>query len=104
MLYVYRMEHSGTLPADVLDRFFVVGGECNYYLRPVYSPDGARLRLNFIPGEEWKTPELLEWSDSQIQTLLDRGTTALLEVTERLNMPVEIYRWVTQESDILMGS
>eukprot|EP00241_Pyramimonas_parkeae_P019021 CAMPEP_0114298186 /NCGR_PEP_ID=MMETSP0059-20121206/12284_1 /TAXON_ID=36894 /ORGANISM="Pyramimonas parkeae, Strain CCMP726" /LENGTH=385 /DNA_ID=CAMNT_0001420531 /DNA_START=88 /DNA_END=1242 /DNA_ORIENTATION=+ len=89
---LYDHVSRGTMPADTLERFFVIGGECNYLLRAATREDGKSLGLSFVPNEEWKTPELLEWTDSQIKNVLDRGTAALEEVTQRLNMAVQIYR------------
>mmetsp|Transcript_36965 Transcript_36965/g.80525 ORF Transcript_36965/g.80525 Transcript_36965/m.80525 type:complete len:426 (-) Transcript_36965:134-1411(-) len=84
--------NAGTLPADVLDRFFVLGGESNYLLHASKDEAEGRLRLHFVPDEEWKTPQLLSWTQEQIAEVLDRGTAALHEACERLDIPVQTIR------------
>lgn len=65
-----------------------MGGECNYLLRvnPVDK------RLEFIPDEEWKTPEMLSWHEEDIKELLDEGQTLLVEGAARLCLPVQVIR------------
>jgi hypothetical protein len=73
---VYAELQAGTLPAEVLERLFVVGGECNYLLRPVPDASNSRLALEF-QHNGWKTAEMDTWSDDAISELLDRATVAL---------------------------
>jgi hypothetical protein len=39
-----------------------MGGECNYLLR--VSPDTKE--LEFVPHEEWATPEMQSWDEEDI--------------------------------------
>jgi IMP and pyridine-specific 5'-nucleotidase len=83
---------SGKMSEDVLRRFFVMGGESNYLLHATKDCKEGRLRLHFVPDEEWKTPQLLGWTQGQIDEVLDRGTAALKEASARLNIPFQIIR------------
>eukprot|EP00882_Tetradesmus_deserticola_P030504 GHRQ01034285.1.p2 GENE.GHRQ01034285.1~~GHRQ01034285.1.p2 ORF type:complete len:120 (-),score=40.92 GHRQ01034285.1:249-608(-) len=44
-------------------RFHLMGGECNYLLRV----NAHSKHLEFVPDEEWMTPEMLAWDDHDIK-------------------------------------
>eukprot|EP00854_Cymbomonas_tetramitiformis_P008995 gene8995-10658_t len=80
---------------DVLQRFFVLGGECNYFLRPYVEARKeapGRLRLAFVPDADWKTDVLKEWDGDDITAMLDKTSKALAEATQRLQLPVDTIR------------
>ncbi|KAF6251627.1 IMP-specific 5'-nucleotidase-domain-containing protein [Scenedesmus sp. NREL 46B-D3] len=64
------------LPATITNRFHLMGGECNYLLR--VNPHSKQ--LEFVPDDEWMTPEMLAWDDQDI-----KGAS-------RLCMPVQLIR------------
>ncbi len=63
-----------------------MGGECNYLLRvnPVTK------HLEFVPDEEWRTPEMQSWKEEDIKALLDGAQMVLTEGAAQLCMPVEV--------------
>ena len=75
------------LAPDVAARFHVVGGECNYLLQL-----DANLRLVFVPPEQWQLPEMLAWTQADIDGLLDTAQACLLAEAEALRLPVELIR------------
>jgi hypothetical protein len=44
-------------------RFHLMGGECNYLLR--VNPRSKQ--LEFVPDDEWMTPEMLAWDEEDIK-------------------------------------
>ena len=96
VLQVVHVELTeGRLPGCVLDRLFVVGGECNYLLRPVLDATGDRLCLQF-QQQGWKTAEMDAWSAADIDTLLDRATVALHTVRAcSLSLSLYLYLYLS---------
>ncbi|KAI8465948.1 MAG: IMP-specific 5-nucleotidase [Monoraphidium minutum] len=76
------------LPPEVVGRFHLMGGECNYLLRV----DPATCRLGFVADEEWQTPEMRAWQDADIAATLDEAQRLLTESASRLMMPVQVIR------------
>ena len=76
------------LPADVVGRFHLMGGECNFLLR--VNP--ATYRLEFVPDEEWQTPEMRAWRDDDVRATLDEAERLLREGAARLMLPVHVIR------------
>uniref|UniRef100_A0A6S8JCL5 IMP-specific 5'-nucleotidase 1 n=1 Tax=Dunaliella tertiolecta TaxID=3047 RepID=A0A6S8JCL5_DUNTE len=76
------------LPAEVTDRFHVMGGECNYLLR--VTPEDKR--LEFVPDEEWKTEEMCRWHEDDIQYMLDGAEMLLMKGAKRLELEVSVMR------------
>ena len=76
------------LPEEITSRFHLMGGECNYLLRAV---PGSK-RLEFVPEERWRTPEMLSWRDEDIAALLDDAQATLVEGAARLRLPVTVLR------------
>jgi IMP and pyridine-specific 5'-nucleotidase len=75
------------LPPELAQNFHVVGGECNYLLRL-----DANFRLEFVPPEQWQLPEMLAWTQADVDALLDTAEAALLRESEALQLPVELVR------------
>lgn len=72
------------LDSEVLGRFHIIGGECNYLLR---CRDDYRLA--FVPDDSWKSPAMLQWSESDIKQLLDEAQSILEDTAVKLKLPVE---------------
>ena len=53
---------------------------------------GGAFGLEFVPDEEWKSPEMRSWSDADITRLLDQGQAALLEAADRMQLEVQLVR------------
>jgi IMP and pyridine-specific 5'-nucleotidase len=49
-------------------------------------------RLEFVPDEEWQTPEMLAWDPDEVVRLLDAAQRELLRGAERLCLPVSLIR------------
>ncbi|KAL6780644.1 hypothetical protein ACKKBF_B12340 [Auxenochlorella protothecoides x Auxenochlorella symbiontica] len=73
-------------PKAVVNRFHVMGGECNYLLRV------DRGRLAFVPDSEWKSEFMASWREDDIHELLETAERLLLEGAERLRLPVSVVR------------
>ncbi|GBF91062.1 hypothetical protein Rsub_03918 [Raphidocelis subcapitata] len=76
------------LPPEVAGRFHLMGGECNYLLRV----DPQSYRLEFVPDEEWQTPQMRAWGEEDIRTTLDEAQRLLTEGAARLMLPVAVIR------------
>ncbi|KAK9861437.1 hypothetical protein WJX84_001213 [Apatococcus fuscideae] len=76
------------LPQVITDRFFVMGGECNYLLRI----DASTKQLAFVPDQAWKSPLMMSWSEEAISGLLDSAQLALKQAAGKLCLPVEVIR------------
>ncbi|PHH71563.1 hypothetical protein CDD80_5141 [Ophiocordyceps camponoti-rufipedis] len=67
----------------------VMGGEANYlFASSVSSPCGLRA----IPAEEWRTPEMTPWLESDIASLLDAAESALRDCVRTLRLPAQLIR------------
>ena len=64
---------DGIVVDESLNRFFVMGGECNYLLRPTLSENGDRVELEFIDEKEWQTEEMKAWTEEDISELLSNA-------------------------------
>lgn len=76
------------LSPEVVGRFHLMGGECNYLLRV----DPATCRLQFVPDEEWQTPAMRAWREEDIRATLDEAQRLLTEGAARLMLPVAVIR------------
>jgi len=75
------------LPGNVIDKFHIMGGECNYLLRV-----GSGYRLEFVEDEAWKSPEMQAWKQEDIDELLGKAERMLLDGAARLRLPVDVLR------------
>ncbi|KAL2635437.1 hypothetical protein R1flu_006916 [Riccia fluitans] len=75
------------LPPRTTQLFHVMGGECNYLLRVT-----GDYRLDFVPDDLWKTRDMQEWSEGDVQKLLDEAESSLISAAARLRLPVELIR------------
>ncbi|KAI5464016.1 IMP-specific 5'-nucleotidase [Mariannaea sp. PMI_226] len=67
----------------------IMGGEANYLFE--FSPSSPH-RLAPVPREEWLTPEMASWSESDIQNLLDVAESALRDCIKSMNLPALVVR------------
>lgn len=80
------------LPKSVTDRFHIMGGECNYLLRVATCDKTYRRRLEFVPEEEWKSSYMMSWKQEDINNLLTKAESMLLDGAARLRLPVDVLR------------
>ncbi|KAL6756635.1 IMP-specific 5'-nucleotidase-domain-containing protein [Haematococcus lacustris] len=66
------------LPAEIINRFHVMGGECNYLLRVTADTKS----LEFVPEPQWQTPPMQCWKEEAL----------LVESAQRLNLPISLIR------------
>jgi IMP and pyridine-specific 5'-nucleotidase len=76
------------LPAEVTDRFHIMGGECNYLLR--VTPDTKQ--LEFVDGAAWRLPQMEEWDERDISATLDAAQNILTECAGRHGLPSSCVR------------
>ncbi|KAJ9533609.1 hypothetical protein QJQ45_026671, partial [Haematococcus lacustris] len=76
------------LPAEIINRFHVMGGECNYLLRVTADTKS----LEFVPEPQWQTPPMQCWKEEDIQAMLDGAEALLVESAQRLNLPISLIR------------
>ena len=75
------------MPPTIANLFHVMGGECNYLLRV-----NEHYRLEFVPDALWKSKDMLDWEESDVQKLLDDAERSLKSAAARLRVPIEIIR------------
>ncbi|KAJ2160662.1 IMP 5'-nucleotidase [Coemansia sp. RSA 552] len=74
---------AAQLEPAALERFFVLGGECNFLFRC-----DASARLRFQPGASFEPA----WTDSRVQSLLDVAQEALNSCVRRMSLPAAVVR------------
>jgi IMP and pyridine-specific 5'-nucleotidase len=88
-------EHN--TPREVLSRFYVVGGECNYLFRMSTKVDEGNkekksvlkvcidpFHLEYVPSEEWLDPLFLKYEENDISEFLNKANQCLVENTKKL--------------------
>ncbi|KAG0602812.1 hypothetical protein M758_10G043100 [Ceratodon purpureus] len=75
------------LPPHIRRLFHVMGGECNYLLHV-----NSEYRLEFVPDELWKSPDMLAWGEDEVKELLDNAERSLKSAAARLRVPIDIIR------------
>lgn len=66
-----------------------MGGEANYLFE--FSQSSPH-RLAPVPRNEWLTPEMAAWSETDIHSLLDVAESALRDSVRSMNLPAKIIR------------
>lgn len=79
------------LPEEVLNRFHVLGGECNYLFRCGTNPETDFPMLNAIHATEWY-PTVASWEERKIQRLLDVAEECMNHAITELRMRARIIR------------
>lgn len=75
------------LPVTITELFHVMGGECNYLLKV-----NADYKLEFVRDDLWMSPDMLQWSEHDVNALLSDAECALRSGAARLRIPIEIVR------------
>lgn len=79
---------STDLTPEQKERLLIMGGESNYLFR--YN--AQEQLLNYIKHEEWLLPEMQNWKNEDIKTVLDLAEYALNELSKKMNLPSLIIR------------
>jgi IMP and pyridine-specific 5'-nucleotidase len=84
------LEHlkAKNAPVEVTNRFFVMGGECNYLFRVV----PGSYDLFEVPITEWQTESMKNWKDEDICKVLDVAEEALRDSCKRMRLDVQFLR------------
>lgn len=77
------------MPSTLKENLVVMGGESSYLFR--YS-QGEPDRLKFVPRSEWLLPEMVQWTEEDITTLLDTAQGALEDSVKNLRLDGKIVR------------
>lgn len=70
-------------------QLIVMGGEANFMF--AYAPK-VDCKLEYVPGEQWKLPEMHSWTEENVTALLDVAEDALKQCITALSMPVSVLR------------
>lgn len=85
---------DANLSDEALNRFFVVGGECNYYLWCVRQDD--RVQLQQVPEKMWEQadpgPRPYSWSNAECQRILDIAETSIHKSVKELCLRAKVIR------------
>jgi IMP and pyridine-specific 5'-nucleotidase len=91
--FAYAIECGA--PPEFVQRFHLMGGECNYLLEPhVELPldgVGPRVQLREIAPEKWK-PGRERWPQAEVDHLLDTAENCLRKTAEDLKLDVLVIR------------
>lgn len=82
---VAKSDRSGKLE----NKLVIMGGEANFLF--AYTSQSTT-RLKFVPPSVWQLPEMIDWKEEQIVTLLDTAEAALRECVECMQIPVTVLR------------
>ena len=81
-----RMQERGC-PAEVTDKFYCVGGECNYLFRLKQD-----YKLEAVGDKLWHTDQIASWRNEDIASMLDVAEAALREACTRMRLDVQYLR------------
>jgi IMP and pyridine-specific 5'-nucleotidase len=84
-------------PTDILDKFYIIGGQCNYVQRCRVAPEDGlglvpRVVLEELNPESWKPYRGVRWDHGEVQRLLDVAEMALRENSAALGLDVLVVR------------
>lgn len=79
------------LTDEVLNRFHVLGGECNYLFRCTMSLETNEPTLQPIHSQDWY-PTVASWEEQKIQRLLDVAEQCMKEAVSELRMRARMIR------------
>lgn len=74
---------------DLNNRLVVMGGEANFLFR---FDTSAPHKLQPISYDEWRLPEMKNWTEENIADLLDVAEAALKDCVQAMHMPVQVLR------------
>lgn len=74
---------------DLNNRLVVMGGEANFLFR---FDANAPHKLQPVLDDEWRLPEMRNWTENNIADLLDVAEAALKDCVQAMHMPVQVLR------------
>jgi IMP and pyridine-specific 5'-nucleotidase len=74
------------LDPEYMNRFMILGGECNYLLRL-----NEQNKLEPIPTESWNE-EVASWDSEEVNEMLDRCEASMQESVQELNLRARVIR------------
>ncbi|KAF9585388.1 IMP 5'-nucleotidase [Lunasporangiospora selenospora] len=83
------------LSEPLLERFYVLGGECNYLFRCGWKKSDSGesvVGLTYIPPESYQPAAMLAWKPEEIQELLDVAEENLKRCVASMNLKAVILR------------
>ena len=86
---LHAIRDSTVLTDAQKENLVVMGGESNFLFR--YDLESPHL-LTWVSRKSWILDEMLTWSESLIQSLLDKAEDALKECITNLSLPAQIIR------------
>ncbi|KAJ1940440.1 IMP 5'-nucleotidase [Linderina macrospora] len=75
------------LTESQVNRFYVLGGECNFLFRC-----NASYHLEFMADDQYESSRLRSWTDPQVQALLDIAEHELADCVSRMGIKAKILR------------
>ncbi|KAF9931439.1 IMP 5'-nucleotidase [Mortierella antarctica] len=91
-----RSFQNNKLSEKLLERFYVLGGECNYLFRCGWKKSDTTgesvVGLTYIQPESYQPAEMLAWSHEDIQELLDVAEENLKRSVSAMNLKAIILR------------
>lgn len=72
----------------------VLGGECNFLLQlepDMHAKNGGQ-GLQFVPRDQWALDAMKQWTEEDIQKLLDLAESVLRGCIENMKLPAELVR------------
>ena len=78
-----------TRDLDLNNRLVVMGGEANFLFR---FDANATHKLVPVSDDEWRLPEMRNWTEENIAGLLDVAEAALKDCVQAMHMPVQVLR------------
>ncbi|KAF9287044.1 IMP 5'-nucleotidase [Mortierella alpina] len=91
-----RSFQNNKLSEKLLERFYVLGGECNYLFRCGWKKSDVTgesvVGLTYIQPESYQPAEMLAWSHEDIQELLDVAEENLKRSVSAMNLKAMILR------------
>lgn len=79
---------SSTLTSIQKERLLVMGGESNFLFR--YDDNTGHLK--WVSPEEWSLPETADWTEQDIDEVLNLGQQVLEAAKQKMFLPAEIIR------------
>ncbi|KAF9919188.1 IMP 5'-nucleotidase [Lobosporangium transversale] len=91
-----RSFRNHKLSEKQLERFYVLGGECNYLFRCGWKKGGATeegvVGLTYIVPEMYQPADMLAWKSEDIQELLDVAEENLRRCVSNMNLKTTVLR------------
>ncbi|KAI7816809.1 IMP-specific 5-nucleotidase [Gamsiella multidivaricata] len=88
--------HNHRLSEKLLERFYVLGGECNYLFRCGWKKNEVTgesvVGLTYIHPESYQPSDMLAWKHDEIQELLDVAEENLRRSVTAMNLKAAVIR------------